>query len=86
VSLTDLAAAPTGRATPSGRHAAGWGLLLIGCAVATEALLLAGWLRPLSRWEAPGNRPAGAPMVLILGQTRDGALRWALPAVALILV
>lgn len=86
MSLVDVTAAPAGTDPHDEGRAAGWGLVLIACALATEALLLAGWLRLLSRWEAPTNLPAGAPMVLILGQTQEGALRWALPAVALILL
>jgi hypothetical protein len=57
------------------------GLVLTGAAI--EALLVAGWLRPLSLWRTPTNLPAGAPMVLILEQTRAGAIRFLLPAVGL---
>ena len=57
------------------------GLILVG--VAMEILLLAGWLRPLSLWRTPSNLPVGAPMVLILEQTRAGALRFLLPTLGL---
>lgn len=73
----------------SAEHRVGWAAAwplacLITAGIAIELLLLAGWLRPLSLWRTPTNLPAGAPMVLIFGQTRDGALRFLVPAVFLL--
>jgi alpha-1,6-mannosyltransferase len=59
-------------------------LLVAGAAL--ELTLILGWLQPLSLWRTPGNLPAGAPMVLILGQTMAGALRFAVPSAALALL
>jgi alpha-1,6-mannosyltransferase len=49
-----------------------------------EAVLLLGWLQPLSLWRSPSNLPAGAPIVLILGQDVAGAVRFLVPAVLLL--
>ncbi len=70
---------PTGTAAPW--HA---GVALTGLAVAIELVLLIGWVRPLALWRHQVNPPAGAQMVLLLGQTRAGALTFAVPALALI--
>jgi len=59
-------------------------LTLIGCAVLIEALLIFGWVRPLSLWRTPTNLYAGAPMVPILGDGRWGAAQFAVPALLLI--
>jgi hypothetical protein len=59
---------------------------LIVSGVLIEAVLLLGWLEPLSLWRTPSNLPAGAPMVLILGQDWAGALRFAVPAAALVVL
>jgi hypothetical protein len=61
-------------------------LALIAVGVAMELVLLAGWLRPLSLWRHQVNPPDGAPMVTILGRTRDGALQFAVPAVLLVVL
>ena len=58
-------------------------LALVACGGAFEAVLLIGWLRPLSLWRTPTNLPAGAPMVPILGQTVEGAVRFLVPAAGL---
>lgn len=57
---------------------------LAGLALATELVLLLGWLRPLSFRRHQANPPDGAPMVTLLGRTRDGALDFAVPALLLI--
>jgi hypothetical protein len=54
--------------------------LLIGCGLLLEAVLVLGWLVPLSLWRTPSNLPAGAPLVLILGQDATGALRFLVPS------
>lgn len=56
-------------------------LAFAGIGVALGGVLVLGWTWPLSLWRTPGNLPAGAPMVLILGDDLAGALRFALPAV-----
>lgn len=53
---------------------------LIVCGLLLEAVLLIGWLLPLSLWRTPSNLPAGAPLVLILGQDGAGALRFLGPS------
>ncbi|MBI2762012.1 MAG: hypothetical protein HYX51_11380 [Chloroflexi bacterium] len=63
-------------------HATIWLLVL---AVAIELVLAFGWLRPLGLWDHQANPPDGAPMVTLLGRTRAGALRFAVPAAALVL-
>jgi alpha-1,6-mannosyltransferase len=66
--------------------AASWrvGTALTTLALAMELVLIAGWLRPLALWRHQVNPPAGAQMVLLLGQTRAGALTFAVPALLLI--
>lgn len=49
-----------------------------------ELVLLFGWVQPLALWRHQVNPPAGAQMVLLLGQSREGALRFAVPALALL--
>ncbi|MGH2588674.1 MAG: hypothetical protein ACRDJE_27430, partial [Dehalococcoidia bacterium] len=61
-------------------------VLLVVTGMLIEAALLLGWLEPLSLWRTPSNLPAGAPVVLILGQDWGGALRFALPAAALMVL
>jgi hypothetical protein len=62
-----------------------WPLIaLIAAGLLIEAVLIAGWLVPLSLWRTPTNLPAGAPLVLILGQDRAGALRFLLPVLVLV--
>ncbi|MER3419987.1 MAG: hypothetical protein C4290_05450 [Chloroflexota bacterium] len=53
-------------------------------ALAIELVLLAGWVRPLALWRHQVNPPAGAQMVLLLGQTWAGALAFAVPALLLL--
>lgn len=48
-----------------------------------EFVLLAGWTRPLGMWRHAVNPPDGAPMVTLLGRTREGAFGWAIPAALL---
>jgi hypothetical protein len=57
---------------------------LIAAGLFIEAALIAGWLVPLSLWRTPTNLPAGAPVVLILGNDRAGALRFLLPVLFLV--
>jgi hypothetical protein len=53
-------------------------------ALGIELVLLVGWVRPLALWQHQANPPAGAQMVLLLGQTRAGALAFAVPALLLL--
>jgi hypothetical protein len=59
---------------------------LLVLAIAIELVLALGWLRPLGMWEHRANPPDGAPMVTLLGRTQAGALRFAIPTVALVLL
>lgn len=61
-------------------------MALVAVALAMEAVLLLGWLRPLSLWRHSVNPPDGTPMVTILGRTRGGALQFAVPAALLIVL
>jgi hypothetical protein len=63
------------RGRPDRRLAALGGALLLVTAL--------GWVLPLSLWRTPTNLPAGAPLVLILGQDEAGALAFAVPSVLL---